>query len=106
MGDINMPSLPYVMPNFTSPLGALQYVNTITGDLFGVVIVLAAWTLVFMSQSHAKPQQSLTVASFVATGFAALLWAAGVVGLTPLVAAILALICSVAYLFFVPVSNY
>lgn len=94
------------MPNFTSAPDAFTYANTITGDLFGVLLVLSAWVLVFLSQSHLRPQQSLVTASFIATGFAALLWAAGLVGATPLIAAILSLIASAAYLFFVPVTSY
>jgi len=86
--------------NATSLLGVFQYANTITGDLFGVMLVFGIWVLSFFALQHEAPRKSLTAASFITTLIAVVFWAAGVVGATAVIASILALIASVGYMLF------
>ena len=96
-----MPTLPYAMPtNATSLVGVFQYVNVITDDLFGVMIVFGVWVMVFFALTHEPPRKSLTAASFISTLLAVVLWAAGISGATPVIATILALLASVGYMLF------
>lgn len=87
-------------PNITRPYEMVTYVNTVTDNYFGPVVLLIIFIVAFMALKNYKTSTTFATSIFITTLFALLFRAAGWVGDPVVIGMILASVAGIAFLWF------
>lgn len=86
--------------NITRPYTLFQVTNEVTGGLFGNLILLAIFIVIFISLKDYRNSIAFATASFITTILAMLFRTMGIIGDMVMIVGIVATVASVAYLLF------
>jgi ABC-type transporter Mla maintaining outer membrane lipid asymmetry permease subunit MlaE len=87
-------------PNITRPYELITYTNTVTGGMYGVVVVLAVFIVSFMALKNYKTSAALGASTFITTLLAIMLRLMGALSDTILFLCFFATLGSLCYLIF------
>lgn len=90
---------PFAYPTNVTQFGQLfTYANSVTGDLFGMLILFGIWVIFFLAFQKGRPSHALTAASYLTLVLGVFLWSFGIVGATPIIVLVVATLVSTLWL--------
>jgi len=90
----------FPQPNITRPYELITYSNTVTDGMFGVIILLCLFIVIFMSLKTYKTSAAMGAACFITTLLAIMLRLMGALSDTILFVCIFATLGSLSFLIF------
>lgn len=87
--------------NSTNPIvSVMQYANSVTDNIYGLVMLFVVWAVVFISLSSNEKSKVIVVANFFTWLVAVIFWAVGTIGFIVVAFMTFLLVGSIGYLMY------